>query len=142
MNENEFEVLKNQTINRICEHTTEKSAHKIKSKNTVSGMKEQVGRQIRDQFKMRVAKQATMMFLVAIMATAQSLPTTMEPPATRVGAEIQAFDCQQPGCRATGQPSFVNKVVAVEPPRFGAVRGDAFVTLECMPVAVRLRATD
>ena len=142
VNENEFEVLKNQTINRICEHTTEKSAHKIKSKNTISGMKEQVGRQIRDQFKMRMAKQATMMFLVAIMATAQSLPTTMEPPATRVGAEIQAFDCQQPGCRATGQPSYANKVMVVEPPLFGAVQGDEFVTFECTPVAVRLRATE
>ena len=105
-------------------------------------MKEQVGRQIRDQFKMRVAKQATMMFLVAIMATAQSLPITMEPPATRVGAGIQAFDGQQPGCRAAGQPSYDNKVVAVEPPRFGSVRGDAFVTFECTPVAARLRATE
>ena len=102
VNENEFEVLKNQTINRICEHTTETGAHKIKSKNTISGMKAQGGWQARDRFKMRIAKQATMMFLVAIMATAQSLPTTMEPPATRVGAGIQAVDGQQPGRRAAG----------------------------------------
>ena len=48
---------------------------------------------------------------------------------------------RQPGCQAAGRPARHAQVVAVPPPRFGAIRGDAFVTFECTPVDVRLRVS-
>jgi len=46
---------------------------------------------------------------------------------------------RQPGCQAAGRAARPAQMVAVAPPRFGAVRGDAFVTFQCTPVNVRLR---
>ena len=43
---------------------------------------------------------------------------------------------QQPGCQASEQ-----QIIALQPPRFGAVRGDAFVTFNCTAVAAKLRVT-
>ena len=86
LSENEFEVLRNPMISRLYEHTAENNEHKIEkryySAGTKGGEQAQVAQSGRSSLRTALAKQAMVMFVIAVMLTAPNDTMATGPPTT------------------------------------------------------------
>ena len=73
-------------ISRLYEHTAENNEHKIEkrcySAGTKGGEQAQVAQSGRNSLRMALAKQAMVMFVIAVMLTAPNDTTATGPPTT------------------------------------------------------------